>query len=56
MNTYQFTFEQRQQLIEIISAYSPNRGQVQECPHSYCENVLKGNVLMDVLEILEGIR
>lgn len=56
MNTYQFTFEQRQQLVELISAYTPNRGQVEKCPHSYCDGVLKGDVLMDVLEILEGAR
>jgi hypothetical protein len=50
------TFEQRQQLIEIISAYAPNRGYSKKCPHDYCENTLSGDVLMDLLEILEGVR
>ena len=54
-NTYTLTFEQRQQVIELISAYAPNRGHSTKCPHEYCENTLSGDVLMDVLEILEAI-
>ena len=47
------TSDQRLQLVELISAYAPNKGEVSKCPHEYCENTLSGDVLMDILETLE---